>query len=115
MKNILAIVALVTAATSVSAEAGNHRYGGHGGYAYRGPVAHHHSHRGYWNNGRWVAPLVIGGMIGYELNRPPVTVYTPPQPPAIYVQPSDPLPANCMRYIYQDAYGQTIREEVRCN
>ena len=50
----------------------------HGGY-YRG---------GYGNN--WVAPALIGGVIGYELSRP--RYYEPPiivqQPPVIVQQPT---------------------------
>ena len=53
-----------------------------------------HGPRGYWhqNNGgwNWMTPALIGGIIGYEISRPPV--YTPPpivvqQPPVIIQQP----------------------------
>jgi len=45
---------------------------------------HHEYHRGYG----WVAPVIIGGVIGYELARP---YYQPPQPviiqqPPVYIQ-----------------------------
>lgn len=50
---------------------------------------HHHGHHGYWrhhggNNWVWVAPALIGGIIGYEISRsqPPVV-----QPPVIVQQP----------------------------
>ena len=50
----------------------------HGGY-YRG---------GCYGCGNWVAPAIIGGVIGYELNRP--RYYEPPvvvqQPPVIVQQ-----------------------------
>jgi len=49
-----------------------------------------HHHGGYYRGGygTWVAPLVIGGVIGYEINRAnqpvvvqqPQVVYTPTQP-----------------------------------
>ena len=42
-------------------------------YGYRG---------GCYNCGGWVAPALIGGVIGYELSRPPV--YT--APPVVYTQ-----------------------------
>ena len=49
----------------------------HGHWMYRG---------GGWN---WVAPAVVGGVIGYEMARPPV--YTPPvivsTPPVVVSQP----------------------------
>jgi hypothetical protein len=37
--------------------------------------------RGGWGYGGWVAPALIGGVVGYELARP----YYAPQP--VYVQP----------------------------
>jgi hypothetical protein len=48
-----------------------------------------HQHHGHWQRGGpgwvWVAPTIIGGVIGYEIarNQPPVVI---PQPPVI-VQP----------------------------
>ena len=49
---------------------------------------HHHNHYrgGGYNN--WIAPAIIGGVIGYELNRP--RYYEPPvvvQQPVIIQQP----------------------------
>ena len=50
----------------------------------------HHHHGSYYRGGcygcNWVAPLVIGGVIGYEINRAnqPVIVQ---QPPIIIQQP----------------------------
>lgn len=41
----------------------------HGQYGY-----YHHYHGGHNN---WVAPLIIGGAVGYAISRPPV-VYSPP-------------------------------------
>ena len=58
------------------------------------PVLAHGPH-GYWrpHNGGgwgWVAPVVVGGVIGYELSRPPVVVQQPPvvvqQPPVVVQQ-----------------------------
>jgi hypothetical protein len=89
MKKLLVILAVF--ATSVQAGPWHH-----------GP----HPHRTYW-----VAPAIIGGIIGYELSRPhytPASVYVAPQP--VYVpslaQPSVPngyrqeqiLDANCNCY-----------------
>ena len=48
---------------------------------------------GYYHGGcygcGWVAPALIGGVIGYELARPPVVVEQPVivQPPQVVVQP----------------------------
>ena len=48
---------------------------------YRGGYYHH----GYYGNG-WVAPALIGGVIGYELARPNTVVVEPP-PQVVYTQP----------------------------
>ena len=66
------------------------------------PYYHHH-HRGYYNPYGWVAPLVIGGVVGYVITRPQTVVIQ--QPPNIY-QPQAPygyryeniLDANCNCY-----------------
>ena len=64
-------VAFVVLLTALSASAQWHH---HGGCCYRGGGA------------GWVAPALIGGVIGYELSRPN-TVYVEPQP-IIVQQPS---------------------------
>jgi hypothetical protein len=64
---------------------------------------HHHRH-GHSNPYGWVAPLVIGGVVGYAITRPQTVVIQPP-PPNIY-QPQAPygyhyeniLDANCNCY-----------------
>jgi hypothetical protein len=44
---------------------------------------HHHHGHGHWQRGHngwvWVAPTIIGGIIGYEIarNQPPVVVQQP--------------------------------------
>jgi hypothetical protein len=50
-----------------------------------------HWRGGYGYRGGWVAPVIIGGVIGYELAQPryyapPPVVYTAP-PSVVYVQP----------------------------
>jgi hypothetical protein len=76
MKKILAVV-LLTA--SASAMAQHHHHG-------------HWHHRGGPSPWVWVAPTIIGGVIGYEIakNQPPVIVQQPPvvvQQPTVTVQP----------------------------
>lgn len=48
---------------------------------------HGHWRHGGGNNWNWVAPVVIGGVIGYEMARPsqPVIVQQAP-PPTVYQQ-----------------------------
>jgi len=67
--------------------------------------AHPYGGRPYWGHSHygWVAPIVIGGVVGYAVARPPVVVVQ--QPPNIY-QPQAPvgyhyeniLDANCQCY-----------------
>ena len=58
-------------------------------------IRHEWRHGGYYRGGNdWLAPALIGGVIGYELSRPapPPVVYSPPvimQPPVVY----NPAPA----------------------
>ena len=71
MRKLLLAASLALVATTASA---------HGGYW-------RHDGRGGWN---WVAPIIVGGVIGYELARPPVVVQQPPvvvqQPQPVVVQ-----------------------------
>jgi len=69
MKKVLLALSLFAVFGTANAQ---WHHGYHGGCCYRG---------GY--GGGWVAPAIIGGVIGYELSRPPV--YT--QPPVIVQQP----------------------------
>jgi hypothetical protein len=67
MKSKIISVAMLLIAGSASAH-----WHGHGGCCYRP-----------YNGGDWIAPAIIGGVIGYELSRPNVIV----QPPVIVQQP----------------------------
>ena len=84
MKRVLLVTALVL--SSVPAMAQHHGYG----YGY-----HRHYHGGY--GGGWIAPLIIGGAVGYAITRAPDPVIVQ-QPPVIVQQPpvvvGAPLPAN---------------------
>lgn len=45
---------------------------------------HHHYH----NHNNWVAPLIIGGMVGYAINRPQVVTAPPVVYPPVTVIPT---------------------------
>lgn len=77
----LAVLLLVLSATTAMAQ----------------PGFRHHHHHGYYPGYGWVAPTIIGGVIGYEIarNYPPVIVQQP-----VIVQPMPVPPAT----VY---YGQT--------
>ena len=85
MKKLLLALSLLAIAGSASAQ-----WHHHGGY-YRG---------GCYGCGNWVAPLIIGGAIGYELTRP-TTVYVEPQPSVVYVQPQPTVQAPPPGYHWQ--------------
>ena len=67
MKKLALALSLLVASTVASAH-GWERGGYRGGY------------------GHWVAPALIGGIIGYELSQPR-TVYVQPQPQVVYQTP----------------------------
>jgi len=76
---------------------------------------HHHYYRGgYYGGGGWVAPAIIGGVIGYELSRPaPVVVQQQPvivqNPPVIY-QPKE----NCTAWVETQNPDGTITRTRTC-
>jgi hypothetical protein len=94
MKKLALALSLLVASTVASA----HGWEGHGGYR-GGGYGHYENHyRGGYNN--WVAPALIGGVIGYELAQPR-TVYV--QPPVVYQQP---------QVVYQTPYCTPWTETV---
>jgi hypothetical protein len=84
--SILAMSALF--AYSPSAQA-------HEGFHYRGGCCY----RGGYGMG-WVAPAVIGGVIGYEIAQPRTVVVE--QPPIVYTQPQPYVQAPPPGYHWQD-------------
>ena len=64
-----------------------------------------HHHGGYYRGGcygcGWVAPLVIGGVVGAELASRPSTVYVEPQP-VIVQQPQTVVQAPPVGYHWQE-------------
>jgi hypothetical protein len=79
MKKTLAGIVLTLAASSAVAQYGH----------YRPPIYHHnHGH----NNNAWIAPLIIGGVVGAVIARESAPVVVQ-QPPVIIQQP---LPPNAV-------------------
>ena len=80
MKKVLAVLLLTLAAVPAMAQ----HWHGHG---------IRHGHRGhYYGGGGWVAPLIIGGVVGAAIANSRETVVVQPQPsvavqnPPVYVQ-----------------------------
>ena len=71
MKKVLLALSLLAVVGTASA---------HDGFRYRGGCCY----RGGYGMG-WVAPALVGGVIGYELSRPATVVVE--QPPVVYTQP----------------------------
>lgn len=57
-------------------------------HGYSRPPQHHYHGGGHH---RWVAPLIIGGAIGYGLSRP-APVYSYPAPPVAAPYYAEPMP-----------------------
>lgn len=82
MQKVLAIAILALAAVPAVAQ-------------HRGPHGHHGHHNNYHHRGNsnWVAPLILGGVVGYAItrNNEQVVVQQPPvlvqQPTVIYATP----------------------------
>ena len=99
MKKLFITLALVCATLPVLAQHHGYR---HNHNHYRGP--------GY---GGWVAPLIIGGAIGYTLTRPePVVIQQP-----IYIEQQPmPLNQNCSPWKeVQTSDGRIYRERTCTN
>jgi len=87
MKKVLLALSLITLAMTASAH-GPYRMGGwHSGYYH------------YGCGGCWVAPALVGGVIGYELARPDTVVVE--QQPVIVQQPQTVVQAPPVGYHWQ--------------
>lgn len=78
--------------------------------AFAGPYHHHHRHHGHhhWNHsqpGRWIAPVIIGGVVGYALAQQPAPLIVQQQP--VIVQDS----TNCTEWReVMQSDGTIVRE-----
>jgi hypothetical protein len=101
MKKLILAVALTLVGSSAWANDRHYRH------HHRPHVQHHHHHNHY----RWVAPVIIGGAIGYGLSQPryysPPTVYYAPQPNYHYVPPA----YTSVPY----GYREEVRFDAYCN
>jgi len=73
---------------------------------------HHHHHR---HSGNWIAPVIVGGVIGYALTRnyyEPVYNYGYVPPPPVVVQPS--MRANCTPWTETQHADGTITRTRTC-
>jgi hypothetical protein len=70
----------------------------HGGY--RGGYHPGYYHGGCYGCGNWVAPAIIGGVIGYELSRPSTVVVE--QPSVVYTQPQTVIQQPPVGYHWQE-------------
>lgn len=110
MKKFITVILLCAASVPAVAQ---HRHS-HGPYA-TGVPHHHHYHHYKDRSGNWVAPLIIGGVIGYAITRnsDPVVVQ---QPPVIVQQPviiAPPAGANCGPWVEtQQVDGSIVRQRL---
>jgi hypothetical protein len=81
MKKILVALSLLTLTSTAMAQHWHHHWN------------HHHRHHGYIHgggNGNWVAPLIIGGVVGASIanNRRQEAVVLQQQPPVYVYRPT---------------------------
>ena len=74
-----------------------------------------HGPHGHWRHGGdgrwfWVAPMVVGGVIAYEVSRPPVVV----QPPVIIQQPQVVQGQNCSPWTQVQNPDGTVTSTRTC-
>jgi Tfp pilus assembly protein FimT len=87
MKKVLLVLMLMLTAGMASAQ-----WHHHGGYCcYRGDYG-----------GGWIAPALVGGVIGYELSRPNTVVVEQQQPSVIVQQPQTVVQAPPVGYHWQE-------------
>lgn len=72
---------------------------------------HHHHHHYHAHSNQWLAPAIIGGIVGYALAqpRPQIQYYNVPPVVQYYYAPPQPV---CNTWVYQNAWGQMVRETV---
>ena len=73
MKKILAVLLLTLASVPAMAQ-----WHGHG--------FRHHGYYGHYSGGSWVAPLIVGGIVGAVIANNRETVVVQPQPTVVYQQ-----------------------------
>ena len=98
MKRILAALLLLAVVGTANAQWHHHH-----GY-YRG---------GYYGGGSWIAPAIIGGVIGYELTRPVIVQQQPvivQNPPTVVYQPQQ----NCSPWTETQNPDGTITRTRTC-
>lgn len=99
MKSLIAMLALLTLTST--AMANPHRH--HGPHGYHGYHGHHHGWRHpvrIIHHRDWVAPLIIGGVVGAAIAHNRAEAQTPPVPqvtvPPVVVPPLAVMPNNCV-------------------
>jgi len=95
------LISIIVAMASLPALAQYHHY--------------HYGYRGGYYGGGWVAPAIIGGVIGYELSRPaPVVIQQQPvivqNPPTVVYQPRE----NCSPWTETQNPDGTITRTRTC-
>ena len=86
--------------------------------AFAGPHHHHRHHHGYHyyghqhHAGRWIAPVIVGGIVGYALAQPSVTQPAPVivQQQPVYIQEN----VNCTEWKEIMLPNGTIARERYC-
>ena len=103
MKRILTAAVLILSSVPIQAQ---HRHPH--GYATGVPHHHYHQHR-HHNHNAWLAPLIVGGVVGYALTRNHNETVVVQQPPVVYQQ----MP-NCSVWVETMQPDGTIVRQRTC-
>ena len=106
-KFVLLLAALSTVTTTALAGGHYNQHRNSSNYSYYNHHNSHNSHNTHHNSNNWIAPLLVGGAIGYVTAR---AAYAPSPQPVYYEQVRQ-----CNRVLFLDGYNNVIREEQRCN
>ena len=68
---------------------------------------HHRTHSHHHGAPNWIAPIVIGGVLGYALAQPRQVIVQPPAPVAVYPNTYPPVP-------YGYHYEQIVNAGCNC-
>lgn len=78
------------------------------------PAWAQHHHHGHWarndSGWGWVAPVIVGGVIGYEMARPPQPVIVQQTPPPVVYQQQ-----NCSPWTQIQNPDGTVTTTRTCN
>ena len=101
VKSMIAALALSVCSVAIA----GHRHG-HGHFHHRHFNQHHFNHH-HWNHHHgWIAPVIIGGALGYALTRPNIV-----QAPIVEYNTLVPIPANTPQVVTCSEWREVLNPD----